>query len=133
VLAAQMNFLHGEYAGLLVNSTFDPETAKVFKCLEKNTFAFRGTSLNNLRSAAEITAARSHVRPVETGPAYNSSWQGYRGSRGGRGYQQGNRGFGRRGSFGDPYRQFQRGSFNNFNQPQQRNGGSGNNISGDGD
>ena len=26
VLAAQINFLHGEYAGLLVNSTFYPET-----------------------------------------------------------------------------------------------------------
>lgn len=126
VLSAHMNFLHGEYAGLLVGNTFDQDTAKVFKCLEKNTFAFKGSALTNLRNAAEITAVRSQVQAQQSPPNY--TWQGYRGR--GRGFQSGNRGFGRQQNpGGDRYRQFNRGA--NFNQIPRSSGG--NTTAGGGD
>jgi hypothetical protein len=63
VLVAQINFFQTEYAALVVKGQFDQTTASLFKCLEKNTPALSGTSLDNLKTAAEIAAAASRSRP----------------------------------------------------------------------
>ena len=61
VLAAHMNFLQSEYTSLVVKGQFDKETATLFKCLEKHSSNFKGESLDNLKTAAEISAARSRT------------------------------------------------------------------------
>ena len=61
VLVAHMNFLQSEYTGLVVKGQFDRETASLFKCLEKHTTSFKGESLDNLKTAAEIAAVRGRT------------------------------------------------------------------------
>ena len=56
-----MNFLQSEYTGLVVKGRFDRETASLFKCLEKHTTSFKGESLDNLKTAAEIAAVRGRT------------------------------------------------------------------------
>ena len=103
VLKAQMQFLQTEYAGLVVKGTFDGETAKIFKCLQKNSLAFRGEALSHLRSAAEISAARGQFNNTQQSGFRGRGPSGYR-------YQRG------RGRQNEPYRQYQR----PFNIPAQR-------------
>jgi hypothetical protein len=102
ILRAQMQFLQTEYSALVVKGTFDEDTAKIFKCLQKNTLNFRGDALNQLRSAAEISAAKQHQR------ATSNQWRGSRTSYRGRPDFRYSRGRGR-GMYRDPYRQFQGG------------------------
>ena len=64
VLVAHINFLQSKYAGLVVKGQFDRETATVFKCLQKNTTCFKGDSLDNLKTAVEIAAARDRTHSV---------------------------------------------------------------------
>lgn len=61
VLVAHMNFLQSEYTSLIVKGQFDRETATLFKCLEKHTSTFKGESLDNLKTAAEIAAVRGRT------------------------------------------------------------------------
>jgi len=67
ILMAHMQFLSAEYSALVVKGTFDQETAKIFKCLQKNTLSFRGDALQHLRDAAQIGAARAQVTPQNSG------------------------------------------------------------------
>ena len=62
ILVAHINYLQGEYASLVVQSTFDTDTAKLFRCLEKNNSAFPPDTLENLSTAAEITSVTTTVR-----------------------------------------------------------------------
>lgn len=94
VFAAQMNYLQSEYASLVVKGQFGSETTNLFKFLEKNNNQFKGETLDNLRAAAEISAAKTRVHGDQEG--FNNrrfnygkrgSWSNrfnYRGS--GRGY-----------------------------------------------
>jgi hypothetical protein len=95
VLQAQIVHLQGEYAGLLVKSKFDDQTANLFKCLEKNQSAFTEQSLQNLRCAAEITAASSRNSASSRGRGNPNYF-----NRGPRGRGRGNSGF------QDNYQQF---------------------------
>ena len=61
VLVAHMNFLQSEYTSLVVKGQFDKETATLFKCLEKHSTTFKGESLDNLKTAAEIAAVRGRT------------------------------------------------------------------------
>ena len=61
VLHAQINFLQGEYSSLVVRSTFDDETSRVFRSLESNSTAFSERSLNNVRLAAELASIRGRT------------------------------------------------------------------------
>lgn len=56
VLTSQINFLQSEYSGLVVRSTFDEETSRLFRSLESNSSAFSERSLSNVRVAAELAA-----------------------------------------------------------------------------
>lgn len=99
VLAAQINFLQSEYSGLVVRSTFDEETSRLFKSLESNSSAFSERSLGNVRVAAELAAisarnGRGSSRPPNRG-------------RGSRGYY--NQGASNHNLYGG------RGFYNNFN------------------
>lgn len=58
VFAGQINYLQGEYANLVVRSTFDDETSRLFRQFENNTGAFSDSSLQNIRLAAELANSR---------------------------------------------------------------------------
>ena len=70
VLQAQVNFLQGEYSSLVVKSTFDDETSRVFRSLECNSTAFSERSLNNVRLAAELTSIRARATGIR--PPHNN-------------------------------------------------------------
>ena len=85
ILVAQLNFLQGEHSALVVKGQFDKDTSDLWKCLEGNSSSFTPSALQNLRAAAEITAARQHSSHSQ------SVNRGHRGGRGGfrsgRGYR----------------------------------------------
>ena len=56
ILSASSNFLQSEYANIVVKSSFDEETSRLFNNLENNTAAFSDKSLQNIRIAAELAA-----------------------------------------------------------------------------
>ena len=68
ISAAQVQFLQGEYASLVVKNTFDEETSRLFKSFENHSSAFSPSSLQNLRVAADLASARE--RAAELGGAH---------------------------------------------------------------
>ena len=56
ILFGQITFLRGEYAGLVVASSFDSETARIFRQFESNQASFDSRSLQNIRVAAELSS-----------------------------------------------------------------------------
>ena len=56
VFAAQINFLQSEYAGLVVKSTFNDETPRIFRSFENNASSFSRQSLPNVRIAVELAS-----------------------------------------------------------------------------
>jgi len=81
VLHAQVNFLQGEYSSLVVKSTFDDETSRVFRSLESNSTAFSERSLNNVRLAAELTSIRARATGIR--PPHQNSRRNFQSSGGG--------------------------------------------------
>ncbi|GFO02318.1 hypothetical protein PoB_002882300 [Plakobranchus ocellatus] len=71
-LAAEVNFLQSEFAALVVKSTFNEDTSRIFRSFENNQGSFSETSLQNVRVAAELAAAQSR---------FSQSHSQYRGSR----------------------------------------------------
>ena len=63
VLAAQINFLQSEYAALVVRSTFNEDTSRMFRSFENNQGSFNEASLQNVRIAAELAAAQARFSP----------------------------------------------------------------------
>ena len=93
ISAAQVQFLQGEYASLVVKNTFDEETSRLFKSFENHSSAFSPSSLQNLRVAADLASARERAsRGHFRGGTGRSSFR----SRGGFQYST-NRGFTGRG------------------------------------
>ena len=78
IAQAQGRWLQDEYAALVVNSQFDPNTAKLFKALQRNTSGLNPASLETLRSAASISAV-SRPAPAPVGRESGGSFQ-HRGS-----------------------------------------------------
>ena len=77
---AEVKFLQDELAALIVQGQFDPGTSKLFKALQRNSSVFTPEALDNLRSAATISAAATPPQ------------QAYRGRQRGRGgFHRGNR------------------------------------------
>ena len=63
ILVAHINCLQSEYTELMVKGQFDKETASLYKCLERNSNQFTPESLDNQKTAAEISAAKSRMKP----------------------------------------------------------------------
>ena len=61
-LSAQAYYLQAEYSSLVVKSSFDDETSRLYTSLENNTSAFSRQSLNNVRIAAELAAISGRGR-----------------------------------------------------------------------
>lgn len=108
ILQAEVCYLQGECSALIVRSSFDTDTAAIFKWFEGNHGALNERSMTNLQRAAEITAAAGR------GLAQSSS------------YTRG-RGRGGRGRFNRDYHQFNRDVYQNVasrsNIPPRRPGG----------
>ena len=85
IFQAQINYLQSEYSGLVVRSTFDEETSRLFRAFQNNSQAFSERSLNNVRLAAELTSISSrHSRGSSSrGFRGNSSYRRSFGNRGG--------------------------------------------------
>ena len=60
VCLADIRYLQEEYAALIVQSTFDQVTTRMFKSLQKNNSALSPGQIKILQSAASISAAASH-------------------------------------------------------------------------
>ncbi|GFR62032.1 hypothetical protein ElyMa_003573000 [Elysia marginata] len=58
-LAAEVNFLQSEFAALVVKSTFNEDTSRIFRSFENNQGSFSEASLQNVRVGAELAAAQS--------------------------------------------------------------------------
>ena len=73
IFAAQLGFLQGEYANLVVQSTFDTDTAKYFHQFESNQSTFYPLSLKNVRvmlnSPPCLTGEDLHVEEATTSAA----------------------------------------------------------------
>lgn len=85
IAIAQQKYLQEEYASLLVNNTFNPQTAKLFKQLQRNSSLFPTTALSNLQAAATISAAATSTssdRGRGRGSTFRGRGYGYRGRRG---------------------------------------------------
>lgn len=69
-LSASSHYLQAEYANIVVKSSFDEETSRLFSNLENNSATFNDKSLQNIRIAAELAAVsnKSNLRR----PARNS-------------------------------------------------------------
>ena len=92
---AQQSYLQGVYANLVVHSSFDSQTAKLFTQLQRNTAAFPSSLLPQLQSAAAISAAAQSAGSRRD----NNRGSNYRG----RGYYRGSRNYGNRGRGSYPY------------------------------
>ena len=110
--SAHMKYLQDEYAGLLVQSTFDPVTSRMFRSLQRNNSALTAEHVGILQSAASISAAAtSTVNRDDRDRRYtpSSNWRGS-GNRGRFSYDR--RAYGR-GSYNtdrqDPFQRFNRG------------------------
>lgn len=81
VFASQITFLQQEYANIIVKSTFNDETARIFRSFENNASAFNPSALQNVRVAAELAATQSRIAT-----SYNQPRPRNRGFNRGRGY-----------------------------------------------
>ncbi|GFO22533.1 hypothetical protein PoB_004903800 [Plakobranchus ocellatus] len=72
VFAAQINFLQSEYAGLVVKSTLNDETSRIFRSFENNASSFSRQSLQNVRIAAELASIHGRTNTA------SQSWRGRR-------------------------------------------------------
>lgn len=61
VLKAQISFLQAEYSNLVVRSTFNDETSRLFRSLEASSSSFNERSLQNIRVAAELAAVSNRT------------------------------------------------------------------------
>ena len=100
IFHAQINFLQAEYSNIVVRSTFDEDTGRIFRQFENNSQALSERSLANIRVAAEISSLQQrHQRPQRSSGRgdtgfFNRSRGGHRGVPSNRGFwqQQGSRG-----------------------------------------
>ena len=79
VFASQIAFLQQEYANIIVKSTFNDETARIFRSFENNASAFNPSALQNVRVAAELAATQSRVTASYNQPRVRSRGGFYRG------------------------------------------------------
>ena len=91
-LAAQINYLQNEFTSLVVKSTFDEETARIFKQFENNSSTFSDNSLRNIRVAAELStlstrqARRGNPTRGRNGRGNFRSYRGWRSDFAGRNF-----------------------------------------------
>jgi len=91
IFQAQVNYLQAEYSGLVVRSTFDEETGRLFRSFQNNAQAFSDRSLQNVRLAAELASLSARTRGSSNrGQRANYSYASQRrpfGRGGGRGFR----------------------------------------------
>ena len=73
IVYAQTTYLKGEYSSMLAQGFTDPETAKVFKTLERNPGLFSERSLKHLSTAADIVALKTKNQQKQWQPKPKSS------------------------------------------------------------
>ena len=94
IFTSQTAFLQSEYSSLVVKSTFNAETSRIFRQFENNSSAFSESALRNVRLAAELSAIADRQQP-------RSHFRGQRGGGGaGRFFRGRQRGQNQRGNWG---------------------------------
>ena len=88
IFGSQLAFLQAEYSALVVKSTFNAETSRLFRSFENNASAFSESSLRNIRVAAELSSITE--RNSNRGGYTQRNQRGNRFSRGRRGFYRGN-------------------------------------------
>ena len=82
VFASQATFLQSEYATLVVRSTFNAETSRIFKQFENNSSAFTESLLRNVRIAAELSSISDRQQSHRGTGSFNRNHRGSRFIRG---------------------------------------------------
>jgi hypothetical protein len=59
ILSSEINFLQSEYAALVVKSTFNEETSRLFRSFDNNQAAFSPMQLQNVRIAADLASIQA--------------------------------------------------------------------------
>ena len=85
VFASQSQFLQSEYTSLVVKSTFNAETSRIFRSFENNSSAFTESSLRNVRIAAELSAFSDRHQNQRNTSRGQRNQRFFRGARRGRG------------------------------------------------
>jgi hypothetical protein len=107
---AEISYLQDEYANLLAENRYGPDTASVFRDLQSNTSLFNQERVEKLRSAVELQGAYARSQENRSGGNRKSGWQ----------YNSGNQ---------SQFRRYQnRDGRNAFNNPGMRNQDVFNNI-----
>ena len=81
IFGSQLAFLQAEYSALVVKSTFNAETSRLFRSFENNSSAFSDSSLRNIRIAAELSAIGDR-NSNRGGSTFSRGMRGARGFRG---------------------------------------------------
>ena len=85
LFCAELGYLQDEYGCLFVSSFGDSQTAKLFRQLRKNTSSLPADAIEDLRCAAQVSAAFP-TQTQNTRPQYPQYWRGDSAPRG-RGYR----------------------------------------------
>ena len=102
ILQAAVLYNQQEYQAIVVGSTFDQETTKYFRVMQKSEHCFSPQALGNLKLAAEIASVSANRQATYTSQ-YSRPPSSYRGrGRGRANYSDNNRGY-------SPFNQYSRG------------------------
>ena len=89
VMVAHIRYLQDEYSSLLVNSTVNSDTARIFRSFRRNTSGFDRQAIADLRDAAAIvSAARDSGQQTQSNRGFRGGRYSWRGGAG-RGYRGG--------------------------------------------
>lgn len=87
VHVAQIRYLQEEHSALLVQGQFNPDVARLYRTLQKNTSGFTPKSLDLLEKATTISAANVRSQNVRgRGTGYSGRPDYYRARGGGRNF-----------------------------------------------
>ena len=77
VQVAQLKYLQKEHAAVLVKGTFDDNTSKIFRTLQRNTSGFTEESLLTLNQVVNFSAAQARGAGLRQRSVHgNQRWQG---------------------------------------------------------
>ena len=79
ILSSQINFLQSEYAALVVKSTFNEETARLYRSFDNNQAAFSPLQLQHVRIAADLASIQARHGSASRGRGRGRSRGNYRG------------------------------------------------------
>lgn len=76
VQLAHMRFLQDEYAALVVQNNFGPDTAQMFRSIQQNTSGLTQSALHDLKLATSLTSTSATSQTGNGAASRDSNWRG---------------------------------------------------------